>query len=215
MFRKILILIIFVSFIFALPPKGQSSPGSPPSPEPKPLPWEDDVCLTPGRDTNNENGATHTPNNRVYGVWYRFGPYFPIIMRWWDQRGSWSQEETVSAGGGINLLYNFSPSIAGDSNNNVHFLWRGDPSISSCRWLFYRAKLANGNYTQICSLPLKSNNYPNYPKIAGGKGDTAHCTFSAFWVVDIELGMQKYIDSNSPCIQNSSFIRTYCQIIGI
>jgi hypothetical protein len=198
MFKKFLMLIIFVSFVFL--PKRQLLSSTSSFRTPRMLGWEEDFCLTPGMDTNNDNGATHTPNNRVYGVWYRVAPYFPVIMRWWDQIGSWSQEETISARGGINLLYNASPSIAGDSNNNVHFLWRGDPSSSSLRWLFYRAKLANGNYTQICSLPLKSNNYPNYPKIAGGKGDTAHCTFSASWGGQYRIGYAKIYPSYFPII---------------
>jgi len=187
MFRKILVLTVFITLIFALPPKGQSLPASPPPAEPEPLPWEDDVCLTPNQSIYNyaysylANWATHTPNNRVYGVWYRTTTNYPVIMRWWDQSGSWSPEETVTANANLTFTYNYYPSISGDSNNNVHFAWRGYPTSPAGYWVFYRAKMANGNYTNICSIPNPSAGYYNYyAKIAAGKGDTAHIAMYSY-----------------------------------
>ncbi len=199
MFKKLLILVLFTTLIFALPPKGTSLPVAPPEPPPQELPWEPDVCLTPGMAVYNyayttwSNWASHTPNNRVYGVWYRTTTGYPVIMRWWDQSGSWSPEETVSAGGGITFVYNYYPSVAGDSNNNVHFFWRGYITTPGAYYgVFYRAKLANGNYTNACSIPIKpGNTATNYPRIAGGKGDTAHAVFYVYWAGYYRIGYAK------------------------
>ncbi|MEO0113591.1 MAG: CARDB domain-containing protein [candidate division WOR-3 bacterium] len=199
MFKKLLILVLFTGFIFALPPKGTSLPVAPPEPPPQKLPWEPDVCLTPNMTTYNyaysylSNWATHTPNNRVYGVWYRTTTGYPVIMRWWDQSGSWSPEETVTKWT-PSFTYNYYPSVAGDSNNNVHFIWRGYLSTPTGYWLYYRAKLANGNYTNPCSLPTKTTTV-YYPKIAGGKGDTAHTAFYVYWGGYYTVGYAKIYPS--------------------
>jgi len=206
MLKKILILIIFISFFYTFLLKEELLLAFPPPSEPKTLGWEDDVCLTPGMNIDNHayplysNWATATPDNRVYSVWYRRRLPSPsviqVITRWWDQIGSWSQEETVSVGG-FTFADIFHPSISSDSNNNIHFLWRGQLTFPSGWWLFYRAKLANGNYTNICSLPTKADSHGTspvgYPHIAGGKGDTAHCVFQIFWDSVYRIGYAKIL----------------------
>jgi hypothetical protein len=174
--KILLFIILLITFIFAF---------SPPSQKPSVLGWEEDVNLTEGMTVNNlvsspnSNWATFTPNNQVYAVWYRTNPY-QVIMRYWDQIGLWSPEETVSQGS-FNFNEISSPSITGDSNNNIHFIWIGKISSPPRQLLFYRAKLADGNYTNICSLPTQTSatgNPHRSPKIAGGKGDTAHVVFA-------------------------------------
>ncbi|MEO0087012.1 MAG: T9SS type A sorting domain-containing protein [candidate division WOR-3 bacterium] len=176
MLKKFLILLIFVSLIFASPP--QSSSHS--------LPWEEDSCLTPNMTVHQwihshvASWATHTPDNKVYCVWCRWVAPYPTIMRWWNQMGSWAPEETVSQGN-LPLDSCYCAGVAGDSNNNIHLIWGG--KIGTYTGVFYRAKLRNGSYTNICSLPIKATSRNSYPshKIAGGKGDTAHCAFTIYW----------------------------------
>lgn len=188
MFKKFLILVLFINIIFAFTSFQQFS-------------WEDTVNLTPGILVSNyayndcSNWATHTPNNRIYCVWYRTTAGYPIIMRWWRQQGNWSPEETVSTGGGISLSQNWYPSIAGDSNNNLHFVWRGYTTVPGTYYgIYYRAKLSTGIYTNICSLPIKPGNmYTNFPKIAGGKGDTAHIVFYVYWGGYYRIGYAKVV----------------------
>jgi len=168
--------------------------------EPPIFGWEEDVCLSPGQNNNiaitySANWATTNTNNWVYCLWYRTTSNYPVIMRWWNQICRWSDEETVSFQPGIIFVENDLASISSDSNNNLHFFWRGKLSPFNMYWLFYRAKLANGNYTNICSLPLKvlSGSIPNDPHIAGSKGDTAHCVFRARWDMPDRIGYAKIL----------------------
>ena len=176
----IFILVNFFSFVFCADITARVVSFSPSLVEE--AMWEEAVCLTPNINQNNgavsiySNWATFTPNRNVYAVWCRASLNYPVIMRWWNQDDFWSSEETVSVCPGMpNFIYNCFASVSGDSNNNVHFIWQGYWDYQYYRGLFYRAKLVNNIWTNICSLPL--GNIGKYPKIAGGKGDTAHCVY--------------------------------------
>ncbi|MEO0111761.1 MAG: T9SS type A sorting domain-containing protein [candidate division WOR-3 bacterium] len=187
MVKEVLALTVFTSLIFAL-----STDLSP-----QELYWEPEIDLCENMVNYNfayshySNFITTTPNNWVHLIWYRLVNYY-VLLKSWSQSGPWLSEETVSLGN-ISFSYNERPSIASDSNNNLHIIWRGRPTGFDNFWLFYRAK-KNGIWSEICSLPTKSSNV-QYAKIAGGKGDTAHIVFYLDWGGTWRIGYAKVYPS--------------------
>lgn len=156
---------------------------------PQTLGWEGDTNVTfDSINLNNYEGdfcnhITSSPNNKIYFVWYRYKSSFPqyyyIQFRSYDPiTRTFSACSLVSD---ENTRNNYYPSIASDSNGNLHFVWRGYRTISPTgNKPFYRKRIFGYGFTSLETIP-GGWLYKYYPKVACGKGDTAHIVYYALF----------------------------------
>lgn len=146
--------------------------------------WQTKANITDGSLTRHqqEPAITIDSNDYIHLVWYSNGGYstegWPHIV-YCKYTTSWQAVENVTSG----TTTNYSPSIAIDSSDNVHVVWRRGAYSAAGQGIYYRKRTTSW---QTEELVQGSTRAVLSPCLAIDSSDNPHCVYHYYDGIDTD-----------------------------